>query len=57
MTILLAGPYCRAAFHGNYCVSNPDHRCFMAIGKSPFHMKYGPKNLLSILRITGHQKM
>jgi hypothetical protein len=57
MTILLGGPYCRAAFHGNYCVSNPDHCFFMAIGKSPFHIKNGPKNLLSILRITSHQKM
>jgi hypothetical protein len=32
MIILPAGPYCRAAFHGNYRVSNPDHRCLMAIG-------------------------
>ena len=32
MTTLPAGPYCRVAYHGNYRDSNPDHRCFMAIG-------------------------
>ena len=57
MTALPAGPYCRVAFHGRYRVPNPDHRCFMAICNITVSHEYGPKNLLSILCITGHQKM